>query len=152
MRARSEEAYHVSLSRRRSPVRIRSGPPMKMAHAERYGSFSFDVFRPDLIRKRFDVCTISANLCRTQEILSSKEKISWREAIIRSSPPKQKTQAEKLGSFALGRLVCDANRAEGMVRWSKISRRSLLRERFCGEGRNPLSGRARHKREYPLSA
>ena len=28
-RARSEEAYHVSLSRRRSPVRIRSGPPSK---------------------------------------------------------------------------------------------------------------------------
>ncbi len=25
--ARSEEAYHASLSRRRSPVRIRSGPP-----------------------------------------------------------------------------------------------------------------------------
>lgn len=27
--ARSEEAYHASLSRRRSPVRIRSGAPRK---------------------------------------------------------------------------------------------------------------------------
>ncbi len=31
--ARSEEAYHVSLSRRRSPVRIRSSPPEKKPQA-----------------------------------------------------------------------------------------------------------------------
>ena len=30
--ARSEEAYHASLSRRRSPVRIRSGPPQLLTH------------------------------------------------------------------------------------------------------------------------
>ena len=39
--ARSEEAYHASLSRRRSPVRIRSGAPRNTTHAERYGSYFF---------------------------------------------------------------------------------------------------------------